>query len=114
MKHLRLKKFAIATTTIALATLFSAGWSVDSAQARARLYVTSGYYHHPYDPYRVDPSLSWYAVRAYYLGGPWSGVGGSGVPYSYAGWSDYASQNGIGCTPGTILHGGDGIDYVCQ
>jgi len=46
---------------------------------------------------------------AYYWGGPWSGPG-----YSYAGWNDYASRYGIGCVPGTIVKGGDGIDYNCQ
>ena len=113
MKQTRMKKFAIAATA-ALATLFSVGWSVDSAQAR-RLYVSSGYYYHPYNPYRVDPALSWYAVRAYYMGGPWSGTGPGGLwAWSYNGWSDYASRYGIGCTPGTIVKGGDGIDYVCQ
>jgi hypothetical protein len=39
----------------------------------------------------------------------WSGSG-----YSYAGWSDYAARNGIGCTPGTAIKGGDGIMYLCQ
>jgi len=102
----RLIKLAIAMTTIVLSTLFSAGFSVDSAQARVRLYVTPGWY---YNPYRVDPSVGWYAVRAYYQGGPWSGP-----YYSYTGWSDYASRNGIGCTPGTIVKGGDAINYVCQ
>jgi hypothetical protein len=48
-------------------------------------------------------------VRAYYFGGPWSGP-----YYSYAGWSDYAGRNGIGCTPGTVVKGGDGILYNCQ
>ena len=31
-----------------------------------------------------------------------------------SGWADYAKQNGIGCEPGTIVKGGDGIDYNCQ
>ena len=114
MRQMGLKKLAIVTATVAVATLFSVGWSeqrgislsVESAQARARLYVTPYYYN----PYRADlTGLSWYAVRAYYAGGPWSG------PYfSYAGWADYAQRNGIGCTPGTIVKGGDGINYVCQ
>lgn len=59
--------------------------------------------------YFHSPDLPWYAVRAYYFGGPWSGP-----YYSYAGWSDYAAKNGIGCTPGTDVKGGDGIVYVCQ
>ncbi len=118
MKLTRLTKIAIATTTVAIATLFSVGWSerglslsVDSAQAR-RLYVTP-YYYSPYRPY--DPAISWYAVRAYYHGGPWSGTGPGGLwGFSYTGWADYASRYGIGCVPGTIVKGGDGINYVCQ
>jgi hypothetical protein len=122
-------KFAIATATAAVATLFSLGWSeqrgislsVESAQARARLYVTPNYYN----PYRADQSgLPWYAVRAYYAGGPWCGAGGYGTaggawggPYRYScygGWADYKQVNGIGCDPGTIVKGGDGINYMCQ
>src|SRR6516164_7945165 len=34
--------------------------------------------------------------------------------YSWAGWSDYAARNGIVCTPGTVIKGGDGILYPCQ
>ncbi|MGY8706908.1 hypothetical protein RAD16_14310 [Bradyrhizobium sp. 18BD] len=45
-------------------------------------------------------------MRAYYTGGPWT--------YGYSSWSDYAARNGIGCTPGTLVKGGDGIMYVCQ
>ena len=33
---------------------------------------------------------------------------------SYTGWADYAARNGIGCTPGTAIKGGDGIMYNCQ
>jgi hypothetical protein len=122
-----MRKLAIATATVAVATLFSVGWSeqrgvslsIESAQARTRLVVT------PYfSPYRADlTGLPWYAVRAYYTGGPWCAVGaGFGGYYGaglnnwtcYSGWSDYAQRNGIGCTPGTIVKGGDGINYVCQ
>jgi hypothetical protein len=38
MRQTRLRKFAIATSTVAIAALFSAGWSVESAQAE-RLYI---------------------------------------------------------------------------
>ena len=85
----------------------SYGLSVDSAQAR-RLYV-SPYGH---GPFRADLSgLSWDAVRAYYVGGPWCGVGTAagfgGVGFygtagglnswtCYTGWADYAQRNGIG------------------
>ena len=123
MKQVVLRKLAIATSTIAFAALLTVGWSVESAQAR-RLYVTP--YH--YNPYVADQSgLSWYAVRAYYNNGPWCSVGGgfgygtAGGPWGglnnwtcYSGWADYAQRNGIGCTPGTAIKGGDGIMYVCQ
>jgi hypothetical protein len=110
--------------------MFSFGWSVESAQAR-RLYVAPYHYH---GPFRADLSgLPWDAVRAYYAGGPWCGMvgggfgGGYGGGYGtnvglfgresytcYSGWDSYAKLNGIGCTPGTIVKGGDGINYMCQ
>jgi hypothetical protein len=121
MRQSCLRKLTIATSTIAVAALFTLGWSAESAQAR-RLYVSPHYF---YNPYVADQSgLSWYAVRAYYAGGPWCGVGGT-VGFGgygpgpnnwtcYSGWDDYAQRNGIGCTPGTLIKGGDGIMYVCQ
>jgi hypothetical protein len=122
MRQICLKKLAIAIATVAVATLFSVGWSESvDARARVRIYV-SPYY----SPYRADlTGLSWYAVRAYYAGGPWCavgtgvGFGTAGGPWGgswscYSGWPDYAQRNGIGCTPGTIVKGGDGIDYACQ
>src|SRR5271165_5958768 len=119
-----MRKLAIATSTAAVAALLTVGWSVETAQAR-RLYVGPHYY---YNPYIADQSgLPWYAVRAYYNGGPWCSVGGAGVGYGgpagglwggswtcYTGWPDYAARNGIACTPGTPIKGGDGIMYVCQ
>ena len=67
MKQVVLRKLAIATSTIVFAALLTTGWSVGNAQAR-RLYVTPYY---GYSPYVADQSgLSWYAVRAYYAGGP--------------------------------------------
>ena len=184
MKQAALGRFLITTSAVAVATLFSVGWSeqhgvslsVESAQARVgrpltpvsvagvarrqnrraaygagwadsqpywgarsyvggyspvgaaavgaaavgtaaavgaggRLYVAPNYYR---NPFRADLSgVSWDAVRAYYAGGPWSGVV-SGWPYNWDGWSGYAAQNGIGCTPGSIVKGGDGVNYVCQ
>jgi hypothetical protein len=109
-----LKSMAIATATFACAALFSPGWSeqggvslsVGKAEAH-RLYV--GRHYAVNAVYVPSPGLSWYAVRAYYFGGPWSGPG-----YSYTGWPDYAARNGIACTPGTIVPGGDGILYNCQ
>ncbi|APG11482.1 hypothetical protein BKD09_24415 [Bradyrhizobium japonicum] len=130
MKRMVFKNFAIATSAIAFATLFTVDWSeqrgislsVESAQAR-RLYVSP----YPYSHYIPDQTgLPWYAVRAYYAGGPWCGAGG-GTGYGttvgvfgrasytcYDGWDSYARLNGIGCTPGTLIKGGDGIMYVCQ
>ena len=124
MKQVVLRRLAIATSTIAFAALLTVGWSVESAQATTRLRVTRYYYN----PYIADQSgLSWYAVRAYYAGGPWCGVGGTtGYGYGtagglwggswtcYSGWDDYKPRNGIGCDPGTLIKGGDGIMYVCQ
>jgi hypothetical protein len=130
MRQMGLRKLAIAIATLVVATLFSVSWSeqrgislsVESAQARARLYIS------PYtsSPYRADiTGLSWYAVRAYYAQGPWCSVG-TGIGYGtaggpwggswtcYSGWDDYAQRNGIGCKPGSIVKGGDGIDYACQ
>ena len=121
MRQMSLRKFAIATSTFAFATMFSVGWShqgsisvsVDSAQAEYRLRVNRAYSRN-YANYRPDATLSWYAVRAYYMGGPWSGTPANGWPYQWTGWTNYAAQNGIGCTPGTIVKGGDGINYACQ
>ena len=109
MTRMNFRKLAILTSTIALAALFSAG---ESAQARVtRIYVHP--YPYYYNPYSIKTS-DWYAVRAYYAGGPWSGIAGGGVPYAWNGWADYAARNGIGCESGSIVKGGDGIPYVCQ
>ena len=109
-----LRTAAIAASTFVCAALFSFGWteqgslslSISKADAqRARVYIRSGYsVSAVYGPGGAT-GLPWYAVRAYYNNGPW---------YSYAGWDDYASRNGIGCTPGTAIKGGDGIMYNCQ
>ena len=57
--------------------------SVSKAEAYSRLYVGRRYaVNAVYVPW---PGLSWYAVRAYYFGGAWSGPG-----FSYTGWDDYA------------------------
>jgi len=82
----------------------------------ARLYVSpfagagQGYYTAPHDSIYNDytdlTGQPWYAVRAYYAGGPWY-IGSNG-------WDDYAARNGLGCTPGTLIKGGDNIMYVCQ
>jgi hypothetical protein len=94
------KTIAVAISAIVCAAM----WSTTSAQAYARLVV---HHHAPWYFYQlVGPPLQWDAVRAYYAGGPWG--------YGYTGWADYAARNGILCTPGTIVKGGDGILYVCQ
>jgi hypothetical protein len=93
-----------AIATLACATIFSL--TTNKAEAR-RLYVSPHYAAGAV--YVQSADLPWYAVRAYYFGGPWSGP-----YYSYAGWKDYAGKNGIGCSPGTIVKGGDGIYYNCQ
>lgn len=111
--RMNLKTVIVAAASLASATFFSPGWTeqggwsltTSQAEARTRVYITGGY---P-GGYYTATGLPWYAVRAYYYGGPWSGPG-----FSYAGWSDYAARNGIGCTPGTVIKGGDGILYMCQ
>jgi len=142
MNQTTLRKSAIAASTVAITALFSFSWSeqsgvslsVDNAQAQSpgsaflpsagqtpgvgygrrrhagRLYVSPHYYYYPY--VANQSGLEWYAVRAYYTNGPWSGF--HAAPFSWAGWDDYASRNGIGCTPGSLIKGGDGIVYVCQ
>jgi hypothetical protein len=110
-----LRTVAIATSAFACAALMSLSWSeqggvslsINKAEAYTRLVVRPGYAARA--AYVHSEGLSWYAVRAYYWGGPWSGAG-----YSYAGWADYAARNGIGCVPGTVIPGGDGIVYRCQ
>ena len=97
--------------SFACAASLSFGWSEQSGPslsiqkaeaATTRLYVGPLYH----GGYIADATgLPWYAVRAYYAGGPW---------YTYSGWADYAARNGIGCVPGTLVKGGDGIMYVCQ
>jgi hypothetical protein len=110
-----LRTLAVAASTFACATLFSFGWSgqdgvtlsVNKAEAQARVYITSRYASRAV--YVPSDGLAWYAVRAYYFNGPWSGPG-----YNWAGWADYAARAGIGCVPGSIVKGGDGIMYNCQ
>ena len=109
-----LTTLTVAAATFACALSFSPTWSAQDglsltsqADARARVYIRTGYAANA--NYYTSEGLPWYAVRAYYFGGPWSGP-----YYSYAGWSDYAAKNGMGCTPGTAIKGGDGIMYNCQ
>lgn len=110
-----LKTIAIATSVFTCAALLSfspskqggLSLSVGKAEAQARITVRPGYAARA--AYVHSEGLPWYAVRAYYWGGPWSGD-----RYSYASWDDYAKRNGIGCTPGTAIKGGDGLMYLCQ
>lgn len=97
------KRLSRAAAAFACAATLSFSWSLGTAEARDRIYVGPLYH----GGYIADTTgLPWYAVRAYYAGGPWT--------YGYSGWSDYAARNGIGCVPGTLVKGGDGIMYVCQ
>jgi hypothetical protein len=105
------KKFVAAAAAFACAASLSFSWSeqggvslsVHKAEAAARLYVRP--LHR--GGYIADTTgLPWYAVRAYYAGGPW--------PAGYSSWPDYAGRNSIGCVPGTLVKGADGIMYVCQ
>ncbi|UFX48176.1 hypothetical protein HAP47_0016535 [Bradyrhizobium sp. 41S5] len=105
---------ALAALTFACALSFSPNWTgqgvlslMSTAEARARVYIHTGYAASA--NYYTTEGVPWNAVRAYYFDGPWSGAG-----YSYTGWSDYAARNGIACTPGAAIKGGDGIMYVCQ
>jgi hypothetical protein len=115
-----LRTAAIATSTFVFASAFSLGWSeqgslslsISKADAVARVYVR-GYTRSVYG-LGGPTGLPWYAVRAYYNGGPWSIPGTGNVWTNYTGWADYAARNGIGCTPGTAIRGGDGIMYNCQ
>lgn len=110
-----LRTMAIATSVFACAALLSLSTSkqgglslsVNKAEAQARIVVRPGYAATA--AYVHSEGLPWYAVRAYYWGGPWSGD-----RYSYASWDDYATRNGIGCRPGTAIKGGDGLMYLCQ
>jgi hypothetical protein len=110
-----LRTAAVASATFVCAALFSLGsseqgnlsLSISKAEAQARVYIRSGYASRAV--YVHSDGLPWYAVRAYYWDGPWSGPG-----YSYSGWSDYATRAGIACTPGSAIKGGDGLMYNCQ
>ena len=99
-------KLTLRTTAIAACAFASVALLSPKADAAPRVYIYGG------NPYYTNTGLPWDAVRTYYFGGPWSGV--NAAPYSWAGWSDYAGRNGIGCTPGTAIKGGDGIMYRCQ
>lgn len=111
-----LKKVVIAASAFTFAAFLSPGWSeqggvslsINKAEAYARLLVRPGY-GYARAVYVHSAGLPWYAVRAYYWGGPWSGPG-----YTYAGWDDYAARTGIVCRPGTVIPGQDGIMYLCQ
>ena len=95
-----LRTMAIATSVFACAALLSlspskqggVSLSINKAEAQARIVVRPGYAARA--AYVHSEGLSWYAVRAYYWDGPWTGPG-----YSYTGWDDYAARNGIGCRP---------------
>jgi hypothetical protein len=114
MNRINPKKVAIALSAFVCAAALSIGWSeqggisLSVAQARAEHPYYAGVvrpYHHHYYDVTTAGGLPWYAVRAYYAGGPWR---------VYSGWDDYAARNGAICRPGSLIKGGDGIIYVCQ
>jgi hypothetical protein len=115
LMKITLRTTVIGTAAFVYAAFFSLGLNdqgnlslaVSKADAQARVYIRSGYASRAV--YVHGTGLPWNAVRAYYWDGPWSGNG-----YTYTGWSDYATRNGIACTPGTAITGGDGIMYNCQ
>lgn len=80
-------------------------WNWGSGPYYNRPYVGSGamaanaYYGGPID------AQPFYLQRAYYGNGPW---------YSYSGWADYKTRNGLVCDPGTMIKGSDGLMHVCQ
>jgi hypothetical protein len=104
---------ALGTAAAVAATSPNWGWGDD------RYYGRTGYYGGaPYGggvlgaraayyggPAPVATTGNWYAIRAYYDGGPW---------YGYSGWGDYAARNGIVCTPGTLIKADNGLVYRCQ
>lgn len=104
---MKLRTLAIAASTFAFAALSSLSLTTTKAEAQARIVVHPGYAAS--SVYFEAADLPWYAVRAYYHGGPWSGD-----RYTYASWQDYATRNGIGCVPGSAIKGQDGIMYRCQ
>ena len=76
-----LRTAAIAASTFVCAASFSLGWSeqgslslsISKADAVARVYVR-GYTRSVYG-LGGPTGVPWYAVRAYYKDGPWSGPG---------------------------------------
>ena len=112
---LTLRTVAIATSTVVCTTLLV----VRLVRARRRIGV--GHQGRKHNRRASSYQIRVRLERRLYLqpflvrrkgllhGWPWSSVG-----YSYTGWSDYAARYGIGCTPGTVIKGGDGIMYNCQ
>jgi hypothetical protein len=71
---------------------------------RGALGVRAAYYGGSPYAASTNDGHPWYAMRAYHQDGPW---------YGYSGWDDYATRNAIGCTPGTLVKGENGLMYRC-
>jgi hypothetical protein len=107
---------AVAVGTAAAVAATSPDWGWGSNDADTGYYGGDPYYrrgalgaraaYYGGAPHAASTSDGpWYAVRAYYQDGPW---------YGYSGWDDYAARNGIGCTPGSVVKGDNGLMYRCQ
>jgi hypothetical protein len=92
---------ALGTAAAVAATSPEWGWGAGPYGAGV-LGARAAYYG---GPAPAATTGNWYAVRAYYEGGPW---------YGYSGWGDYAARNGIACTPGTLIKADNGLVYRCQ
>jgi len=116
---MNLKNIVIAASAFVCAAALSPGWSqqsgvslsINKAEAYHHTHLIVRPHYAVHAVYVHKDGLPWYAVRAYYWGGPWNWPG---LGYPYSGWDDYAKYNGIGCRPGTSFVGADGIAYLCQ
>ena len=106
---------AVGTAAAVAATSPDWGWGSNDADTgyyggdpyyrRGALGAREAYYGGAPHAASTSDGHPWYAVRAYYQDGPW---------YGYSGWDDYAARNGIGCTPGSVVKGDNGLMYRCQ
>jgi hypothetical protein len=100
------RRAAIGTAAVGTAAV-GAGYYAGSPYYTDRVRSARAAYYggYPSGALAVDGGNPHYAVRAYYEGGPW---------YGYGGWDDYATRNGLKCTPGTMVKLDDGVMHVCQ
>ncbi len=119
MKQICFRKIVIATSTFACAALLSLGWSeqrgvslsIDSAQARVG---------HPLTPGSAAGVARRHTRRAA-VGAAAIGTAAAAGASSYAYYRgpgvwgpDYATRNGMICTPGTWVKLDDGRMHPCQ